>query len=162
MMEKVLLRVSAERPEIVVREAAQPLRSHVSLAAEIERPQNALDPDITRKCAQPSEPEQKNAIRDFFSDPGKAAQFGAGIVIAGIGKLGIPVTPSVGNFLLMHFPAGKAEGAAACDDFLKSRGIILRRVAGYGLPNSLRLTVGTEDENRAVVDALAQFMKAVR
>jgi histidinol-phosphate aminotransferase len=79
-----------------------------------------------------------------------------------IGKLGITVTPSVGNFVLMHFPAGKANGATACDDFLKSRGIILRRVAGYGLPNCLRLTVGTEDENRAVVDALAQFTKAVR
>jgi histidinol-phosphate aminotransferase len=41
---------------------------------------------------------------------------------------------------------------------LKSRGIILRRVAAYGLPNALRMTIGTEDDNRAVVAALAKLM----
>ncbi len=76
---------------------------------------------------------------------------------AEIEKLGYPVTPSVGNFLLFHLPADAARGAAACDEFLKSRGIILRRVAGYGLPDCLRLTVGTEAENRAVIAALGDF-----
>lgn len=75
-----------------------------------------------------------------------------------IGRLGLEVTPSVANFLLIHFPPDAAKGAAACDDFLKSKAIILRRVAGYGLPNCLRLTVGTEEENRKVVAALAEFM----
>lgn len=74
-----------------------------------------------------------------------------------IGKLGLGVTPSVANFLLIHFPKDAAKGAAACDEFLKSKAIILRRVAGYGLPDCLRLTVGTEEENRKVVDALAAF-----
>jgi len=74
-----------------------------------------------------------------------------------IGKLGLAVTPSVANFLLIHFPKDATTGAAACDAFLKSRGIILRRVAGYGLPDCLRLTVGTEAENRQVVAALAEF-----
>jgi histidinol-phosphate aminotransferase len=77
---------------------------------------------------------------------------------AEIGKLGLRVTPSVANFLLIHFPADAAKGAAACDDFLKSKAIILRRVAGYGLPHCLRLTVGTEEENRKVVAALAEFV----
>jgi histidinol-phosphate aminotransferase len=72
--------------------------------------------------------------------------------------LGLRVTPSVGNFLLMHFPAEPARNAAAADEFLKLRGIILRRVAAYGLPGALRMTIGTEDDNRRVVAALAQFM----
>lgn len=76
-----------------------------------------------------------------------------------IEALGYPVTPSVANFVLFHLPGDARRGAAACDDFLKSRGIILRRVAGYGLPNSLRLTVGTEAENRAVVAALGEFSR---
>lgn len=76
---------------------------------------------------------------------------------AEIAALGLPVTPSVANFLLVHFPPDSANGAAAADAYLKSKGIILRRVAGYGLPNCLRMTVGTADENRAVVAALAQF-----
>ena len=76
---------------------------------------------------------------------------------AAIEKLGYQVTPSVANFLLFHLPGDGPAGAAACDGFLKTRGIILRRVAGYGLPHCLRLTVGTEAENRAVVVALSEF-----
>jgi histidinol-phosphate aminotransferase len=77
---------------------------------------------------------------------------------AEIGKLGLEVTPSVGNFVLIHFPAEGPRNAIAADAFLKSKGIIMRRVAGYGLPNALRMTIGTESDNRAVVDALAEFM----
>ncbi len=72
--------------------------------------------------------------------------------------LGIPVTPSVANFLLMHFEPQGPWTAATADAFLKSRGIILRRVVGYGLPDALRLTVGREADNRAVIDALDEFM----
>ena len=42
---------------------------------------------------------------------------------------------------------------------LTARGYILRRVAGYGFPNALRMTVGTEEANRGVVAALAEFLK---
>jgi histidinol-phosphate aminotransferase len=75
-----------------------------------------------------------------------------------IEKLGLQVTPSVGNFILIHFPRDDAKaGAAAADAHLKLRGIILRRVTGYGLPDALRMTIGTEADNRAVVAALAEF-----
>src|SRR5690606_36206229 len=75
-----------------------------------------------------------------------------------IEKLGLEVTPSVGNFILIHFPTGQGRDAIAADAFLKSKGIIMRRVAGYGLPNALRMTIGTESDNRAVVAALATFL----
>jgi histidinol-phosphate aminotransferase len=68
------------------------------------------------------------------------------------------VTPSVANFVLIHFPSGEAKGAAAADRYLKSKAIILRGVGAYGLPNALRMTVGTEAENRATVAALSEFM----
>ena len=77
-------------------------------------------------------------------------------ITAEIGKLGLAVTPSVGNFVLIHFASPK--DAAAADEHLKARGIILRRVAAYGLPNCLRMTIGTEDDNRKVVDALKSFL----
>jgi histidinol-phosphate aminotransferase len=77
---------------------------------------------------------------------------------AEIEKLGLTVTPSIGNFVLIHFPTGKGRDAVAADEHLKSRGIILRRVAAYGLPGCLRMTIGTGDDNRAVVKALAGFM----
>ncbi len=78
-------------------------------------------------------------------------------VEAEIKKLGLDVTPSVGNFVLIHFPTEKGRDAVAADTFLKTRGIILRRVAAYGLGTCLRMTIGTEDDNRKVVAALAEF-----
>jgi len=75
-----------------------------------------------------------------------------------IGKLGLEVTPSVANFVLIHFPEKKGQTAADADAFLTKRGLILRRVAGYGLPNCLRMTVGTEEANRLVVAALKEFL----
>jgi histidinol-phosphate aminotransferase len=81
---------------------------------------------------------------------------------AQVEKLGLKVTPSVGNFILIHFPEGREGGAIAADEFLKSKGIIMRRVAGYGLPNALRMTIGTAEENRATAAALAEFTRKAR
>jgi len=75
-----------------------------------------------------------------------------------IEKLGLKVTPSVANFLLMHFPKEPARNAHAADAFLKSRAIIVRRVDAYGLPGALRATIGSESDNRAVVAALSAFL----
>ena len=76
-----------------------------------------------------------------------------------LSKLGLRVTPSVGNFLLIHFPPNGGRTAEEADAFLTARGYVLRRVAGYGFPNSLRMTVGPEEANRGVVGALAEFLK---
>lgn len=75
-----------------------------------------------------------------------------------IGKLGLKVTPSVANFILIHFPQQKGRTARDADDFLTARGLILRYVAAYKLPNALRLSVGTEEANRLVVSALEDFL----
>jgi histidinol-phosphate aminotransferase len=72
--------------------------------------------------------------------------------------LGLTVTPSVANFVLIHFPETKGRSAADADAFLTKRGLILRRVSGYGLPNALRMTVGTEEANHLVVQALKDFL----
>jgi histidinol-phosphate aminotransferase len=73
-------------------------------------------------------------------------------------KLGLEVTPSVANFLLIHFPRTKGKTAAEADAFLTSRGLILRRVTAYHLPDALRMTVGSEEANRLAVKTLAEFM----
>jgi len=78
--------------------------------------------------------------------------------------LGLQVPSDVGNFLLVQFPkadetgnGGRSSGAA--DAFLRSRGIIVRAMGGYGLPDCLRITIGTEDEMRAVVKAMSDFLE---
>ncbi|MCB1493697.1 MAG: aminotransferase class I/II-fold pyridoxal phosphate-dependent enzyme, partial [Rhodobiaceae bacterium] len=75
-----------------------------------------------------------------------------------IEALGLQVTPSVGNFILIHFPDEDGRRAPEADAFLLGRGIIMRQVAGYGLPNALRMSIGDEEANRAVVAALSDFL----
>jgi len=75
-----------------------------------------------------------------------------------IRKLGLEVTPSIANFVLIHFPDKKGKTAEDADAFLTKRGLILRRVKAYHLPNALRMTVGSEEANRLVVAALAEFL----
>ncbi len=74
--------------------------------------------------------------------------------------LGLPPTPSVGNFALPRFPDDPAHNADAGFAFLQSRGILTRKMGGYGLPQYLRITIGTGEEMEAVVAALTDFMAA--
>ena len=67
--------------------------------------------------------------------------------------MGFEVLPSVGNFILIRFPDVEAAFAA-----LQGHGVIPRRVAGYGFPDGLRVTVGREEDNRAVVAALGTLV----
>ena len=79
---------------------------------------------------------------------------------AALEELGLKVTPSVGNFLLIHFPDEAGKRAADADAFLLKRGVVLRRMEAYGLPNALRMTIGSEDANAATVAGLADFLAA--
>jgi histidinol-phosphate aminotransferase len=74
-----------------------------------------------------------------------------------IGKLGLKVTPSVANFVLIHFADVKT--ATEADAFLTKRGLVLRQVGAYKLPHALRMTVGSEEANRLVVKALSEFLE---
>ncbi|UTD27611.1 histidinol-phosphate transaminase [Bradyrhizobium sp. WD16] len=76
-----------------------------------------------------------------------------------IERIGLTVTPSVTNFLLINFPKTKGKTADDADAFLTERGLILRALKNYHLPDALRLTIGTEEANRLVVAALADFMR---
>jgi histidinol-phosphate aminotransferase len=73
-------------------------------------------------------------------------------------KLGLQVTPSVTNFILIHFPIEKGKTAEEADAFLTKRGLVLRALANYRLPHALRMTIGTEEANRLVVEGLRDFM----
>lgn len=72
-----------------------------------------------------------------------------------LAKIGVPSDQSCTNFILARF-ADRSE-AEACDEYLKTQGLIVRRVAGYNLPNALRITVGDENACRRVVAAITAF-----
>ena len=77
-----------------------------------------------------------------------------------LSALGLSVTPSAANFLLIHFPKTHGHSAVEADRFLHSKCIIVRRVEDYGFPDALRMTIGTKDDNIALLDALRAFMGA--
>jgi histidinol-phosphate aminotransferase len=81
-----------------------------------------------------------------------------GYMAEALDRIGLGVTPSAANFLLVHFPDGKS--AREADKFLHAHRIILRRVEEYGFPDALRMTIGTKKENEAVLEALTEFMGA--
>lgn len=70
-------------------------------------------------------------------------------ILAGLKRLGLAHIPSHGNFLT--FAVG--DGAAINRKLLK-QGVIVRPIGGYGLPNHLRVTIGTETENARFLEAL--------
>ena len=76
-----------------------------------------------------------------------------------ISALGLTAYPSIANFVLVGFPPG-THSAFAANTFLAERGLIVRDVVAYGLPNALRISIGLEEDNRAVVAALSDFLKA--
>ena len=71
-------------------------------------------------------------------------------VVSGAERLGLGHIPSVGNFVCIDM--GRA--AAVAYESLLARGVIVRPVASYGMPNHLRVTIGTRDENDRFLEAL--------
>lgn len=75
-----------------------------------------------------------------------------------LSALGLEVTPSVCNFVLVHFPTDDSHNAHAADAYLQEHGFVVRRMDAYGLPNALRMTIGTEEANRGLVACLRAFL----
>lgn len=73
-----------------------------------------------------------------------------------LAERGVPSDPSFGNFILARF--GSEKMAKACDAALRSEGLIVRQVAGYGLPHCLRITIGDEPSCRRVAHVIGRFM----
>jgi len=75
-----------------------------------------------------------------------------------LAALGLDPTPSVGNFVLPRFPDDPRHNADAAFEFMQSRHIITRKMGGYGLPDRIRITIGTAAETEKVAATLAEFM----
>ncbi len=77
---------------------------------------------------------------------------------ARLAALRLTVHPSIANFLLVDFTGRNDRDAEGTRRYLKENGILVRQMGGYGLPNCLRVGIGTGEEMRAVVDTFATHL----
>jgi histidinol-phosphate aminotransferase len=76
-----------------------------------------------------------------------------------LGGMGLDVIgPSAANFVLVGFPKTPGKTATDAEAHLSSKGLLVRQLLNYGMPDHLRMTIGLEEQNRALIDALAEFM----
>jgi histidinol-phosphate aminotransferase len=76
-----------------------------------------------------------------------------------LSALGLRLTSSVANFVLPRFPDEPERNADAAFVFLRSHHILTRKMSAYGLPNHLRITIGTGAEMEQVVSVLGKFLR---
>src|SRR5262252_1186872 len=77
-----------------------------------------------------------------------------------LSALGLQLTPSVANFVLTRFPDDPSRNSDAAFSFLQSRGILARKMGAYGLPQHLRITIGTGPEMEKVAATITEFLTA--
>ncbi len=83
----------------------------------------------------------------------------AGIIMQRLSGLGIKITPSHTNFLLIHFNE-TSKTAKQADEYLCANGVVLRRLEAYNIPNALRYTIGTDEANELVLSLLEKFIES--
>ncbi len=92
---------------------------------------------------------------DYLAASRKANDAGIAQLERGFRQLGLEWIPSRGNFIAVDF----ARDAAPINQALLREGVIVRPVAGYGMPTFLRVSIGTERENARFLDVLAQVLQ---
>ncbi len=66
--------------------------------------------------------------------------------------------PSYGNFVMVEFPAEEGKNADAANEFMMARGVIPRKIGAYGLPQMLRISIGTKEEMQICLQTIKDFI----
>jgi histidinol-phosphate aminotransferase len=107
---------------------------------------------------EPSTPAQAAGIaalqdREFLHRSLELNARGLRYVAEALAQHGFEVVPSCANFVMVVLPS--AEAAARLCGSLLRRGVIVRPLAAFGLPQCVRISTGTDEENRLCVEAMA-------
>lgn len=92
---------------------------------------------------------------DFVAESRRVNREGLELMTAECRRLGLDCIPSVGNFLAIDV----GGEAAPVYEALLREGVIVRPIAGYGLPQHLRVTIGTPAQIRRVAAALSRVLE---
>jgi histidinol-phosphate aminotransferase len=93
----------------------------------------------------------------FIEESRRVNESGLRLLKAELTKRNLESIPAFGNFITF-----KVDNAKQVFEELLKRGVIVRPIAGYGLPDYLRVTVGTEQQNRLFLAALDSAIAQVK
>ncbi len=116
------------------------------LLSRVRQPFNANNLALAAACAALDDEE-------FVAASYELNKQGMAQMIAGLNALGLEYIPSHGNFITFRCP-----DAAKANQQLLAQGVIVRPIAGYGLPDWLRVTIGKPEENARFLAALAKAL----
>src|SRR5580658_3976736 len=95
------------------------------------------------------------ADREFLHRSLELNAHGLKFLTTALGEMGLTVVPSEANFVMVVLPG--AEHAARLTQELLQQGIIIRPLAGFGLPNCVRISTGTAEDNQRCVAAIQKL-----
>jgi histidinol-phosphate aminotransferase len=112
---------------------------------------------------EPSTPAQAAGIgaladKEFLHRSLELNARGLRTLAGGLAEAGLPAVPSEANFVMTFLPAGQ-DAARVFEDLL-ARGVVVRPLKAFGLPNCLRISTGTDEDNGLCVDALRRVYAA--
>ena len=90
---------------------------------------------------------------EFLAETVKINTAGMQQIIAAFDRLGVSYIPSFGNFITFH-----CQDAAGMNRFMLEKGVIVRPLAGYKMPNTLRVSIGLPQENARFIEVLEQAL----
>jgi histidinol-phosphate aminotransferase len=117
------------------------------LLNRVRQPFNVGIPGLAGATASIGDVEQTERAQRLVRE-------GVAQLTATLPKLGVKLYPSAGNFVL----ADVGDNGTAVYERLLREGVIVRPVAGYGLPRCVRITIGTADQNERLIAALAKAL----
>lgn len=120
------------------------------LLNRIRQPFNVNSLALAAACAAVDDDE-------FVSASYQINRRGMAQLVDGLQSLALRLIPSSGNFVTFEVPAERG-GAAAANQRLLAQGVIVRPIAGYGLPDWLRVTIGQPEENARFLATLGSAL----
>ena len=112
----------------------------------------------------PSQAAALTALQEqaFVTTSRAHAQAGREVLAQRLRAQGLITLPAAANFVTCRTPADFTRTAPAIESALAARGVLVRGLANYAMPDALRVTVGTEPEMAAFYDALSDILPAQR
>ena len=103
-------------------------------------------------CSLLGQAAARAALKDtaHVKESQKSNAAGKAFLYKAFDNMGLPYIQTEGNFIMLHV---EPSGAEITDALLK-QGVIVRPMAGYGYPNTIRVTIGTQQENERFIEAL--------